>query len=88
MASNDEFIILQDENGTEVKFELLDTVDYLGENYVVLLAEDDDSQVYIFKYIQDDGSDSAEYLGIDDDEVIEAVFDVFKQRYKDEIDFN
>lgn len=87
-VNDDEIIILRDETGCETRFELLDTVEYLGESYVVLLAEDDDTQVVILKYTQDDASDGAIYSGIDDAEIIDEVFEIFKQRYKDEISFD
>jgi len=38
----EDIIILVDENGVEQEFELLDTIEYEGERYVVLIQEDED----------------------------------------------
>ncbi len=38
----DDIIILVDENGEEQEYELLDTVEYEGGRYVVLIQDDDD----------------------------------------------
>ena len=68
---DDNIIILNDENGEEVRFEFLDLIEYEGERYVVLLpveehhhaegedgdAEDDAGEVVILK---------VEHLNLDD----------------------
>ena len=38
----DDIIILVDENGEEQEYELLDTVEYEGGRYVVLIQDEDD----------------------------------------------
>ena len=38
----DDIIILVDENGEEQEYELLDTIEYEGGRYVVLIQDDDD----------------------------------------------
>ena len=57
-------IILNDENGNEVKFEFLDLIEYESEDYVVLLpvledGEEDDGEVVILK-VDDSDADSDE----------------------------
>lgn len=83
-------ITLEDDLGNEEEFEFLDVVDYEGEEYVVLLPlseeESDESEVMILK-IESLDDETETYAGIDDDELIENVFEVFKERYKDEYDF-
>ena len=37
----EDIIILVDENGEEQEFELLDTVEYEGERYVVLIQDEE-----------------------------------------------
>ena len=46
----EDIIILVDENGEEQEYELLDTVEYEGERYVVLIQDDDD-EVSILKEV-------------------------------------
>ena len=83
-------ITLEDDLGNEEEFEFLDVVDFEGEEYVVLLPlseeESDESEVMILK-IESLDDETETYAGIDDDELIENVFEVFKERYKDEYDF-
>ena len=86
----DNIIILNDENGNEVKFEFLDLVELDEEEYVVLLpvseeGEEDEGEVVILK-LEDTDEDSEEesYVGVDDEEILNKVFAIFKEKYKDE----
>lgn len=89
----DNIVILNDEDGNEVKFEFLDLVDYENEQYVVLLPmaeddEEDDGEVVILKLEDtDDDSDEESYVSVDDEEVLMKVFEIFKDKFKDEFDF-
>lgn len=84
----DNIITLNDENGDEVRFEFLDLVEYEGEKYVVLLPEDGDGEVVILR-LDDTDLDSEEdtFLGVEDEETLQAVFGIFKEKYKDELEF-
>ena len=84
---NDNIVTLNDEFGNEVQFEFLDLVEYNGEEYVVLLpADDEDGEVVILKVEElDDDKDS--YTSIEDEDILMAVFQIFKDKFKDEFDF-
>ena len=84
---NDNIVTLNDEFGNEVQFEFLDLVEYNGEEYVVLLpADDEDGEVVILKVeALDDDNDS--YTSVEDEDILMAVFQIFKNKFKDEIDF-
>ena len=73
----DDIIILVDENGDEQEFEVLDTVEYEGNRYVVLISNDDD-EVTILKILSDDGDD-LELISCEDD-VTEEVYHIFKEK--------
>ena len=83
-----EIITLEDDLGNEKDFEFLDVVEYEGEEYIILLPADDDeqSEVMILK-IESVDDDNENYIGIDDEEILQKVFDIFKERYKDDFDF-
>ena len=84
-----EIITLEDDLGNEKDFEYLDTVEYDGEEYIVLLPadeDDDDNEVMILRVDSLNDEDET-YSGIDDEAVLQAVFDIFKERYKDDFDF-
>ena len=89
----DNIIVLNDENGEEVKFEFLDLVELDSEEYVVLLpldenGEDDDAgEVVILKVEDTDSDDEESYVSVDDEEVLGKVFEIFKDKFKDEFNF-
>ena len=85
-------IYLNDENGNDVKFEFLDLIEYESEQYVVLLlAEDgdeDSGEVVILKLEDSESEDEESYVSVDDEETLNAVFDIFKEKFKDEFNFD
>lgn len=83
-----EIITLEDDLGNEKDFEFLDVVEYEGEEYIILLPteEDEQSEVMILK-IESVDDDTENYVGINDEETLQKVFDIFKERYKDGFDF-
>ena len=83
-------IVLNDENGEEVPFEFLDLIEYDGEEYVVLLPVEEDEEadeVVILKLEDTESEDEESYVSVDDEEVLNAVFDMFKEKFKDEFNF-
>ena len=89
----DNIIILNDENGNEVKFEFLDLIDFENEHYVVLLpiqeeGEEDDGEVVILKLEDtDEESDEESYVSVEDEDTLMQVFNIFKDKFKDDFDF-
>lgn len=83
-------VTLNDENGNELNFEFLDLIEYKGEEYVVLLPcnePEDDGEVVILR-IEDAGDeDSESYVCVDDENTVNAVFEIFKEKFKDEFNF-
>ena len=88
----DNIVILNDEDGNEVKFEFLDLVELEDEEYVILLPVIDDGveegEVVILK-VEDTDEDSEEesYVSVEDEEILNKVFEIFKERFKDDFDF-
>ena len=88
----DNIVILNDEEGNEVKFEFLDLIELDDEEYVVLLpmVEDDEEEgeVVILK-VEDTDEDSEEesYISVEDETVLNKVFEIFKEKFKDDFDF-
>ena len=55
---NDNIIVLTDEDGTDVEFEFCASIEYEGNEYVVLLpTDDDDGEVVILQVMEDAESD-------------------------------
>ncbi len=89
----DNVVILNDEDGNEVKFEFLDLIDFEDEEYVVLLpmtedGEEEEGEVVILR-VEDKDEDSEEesYVSVEDEATLNKVFEIFKERFKDEFDF-
>ena len=86
-------IVLTDENGNEVRFEFLDLIEYESEEYVVLLpvieeGEEDDGEVVILQVDDsDEDSDEESYTSVDDEQTLTAVFEIFKDKFKEEFNF-
>ena len=90
----DNIVILNDEEGNEVKFEFLDLVELDDEEYVVLLpvteeGEEEEGEVVILKVedTDDEDADEESYVSIEDEEVLNKVFEIFKEKFKDDFDF-
>lgn len=86
----DNIIVLNDEDGAEVKFEFLDLVELEGEEYVVLLPaeeEEEEGEVVILKVEDSESEEEESYVSVDDEEVLNKVFDIFKEKFKDEFNF-
>lgn len=86
----DNIIVLNDENGDEIEFEFLDLIEYEGEEYVVLLPHDEEEEadeVVILKLEDTDSEDEESYVSVDDEEILQNVFEIFKEKFKDEFNF-
>ena len=92
---SDNIITLTDEEGKESNFELLDLVELDNEEYVVLLPVDDEEseepgEVVILK-VEDSDDDSDEetesYVSVEDEETLTKVFEIYKDKLKNEFDF-
>ena len=89
----DNILTLNDEEGNEVEFEFLDLIEYDGEEYVILLPVEDEEdeeepgEVVILKLEDTDNEDEESYVSVDDEEILNAVFEKFKEKFKDDFNF-
>lgn len=80
-----EMVSLFDEDGTEIEFELLDVIDCEGESYAVMLPPEDNEVVIMLLEELNDEEDV--YSPVEDDDTLTAVFELFKEKYKDVFNF-
>lgn len=83
-------IVLNDEDGNEVHFEFLDLIQYEGEEYVILAPaeqDEEEAEVFIFQYEEGDDPNLESYVAITDEEILDAVYAIFKEKWKDEYNF-
>lgn len=82
----DNIIVLTDDEGNDVEFEWLDTIEMNDKSYVVVLpTEEDEEEVVILKIEPEDDEDT--FVGLDDEDEINAVFEAFKEKNKENFDF-
>lgn len=89
LNEEDNIVILNDEDGNDVKFQFLDLIEYNDDNFVVLLPveedDEDDNEVVILK--EDKDAEEESYVSVDDEETLEKIFGIFKDKFKDEFIF-
>ncbi|HCB94677.1 MAG: DUF1292 domain-containing protein [Ruminococcus bromii] len=85
--NEDALITLVDDEGNEVEFEFLDVVEYEGEEYIVLIENDEDADEVVILKINPIDDNTEEYVSIDDEDLLQKLFDIFKKKYEGEINF-
>ncbi len=78
---------LTDENGQETTFEYLDVIEYEGKEYLILLPADDESGEIVILEIEPVDEENENYLSVNDEVLLNAVYDLFKEKYKDILTF-
>jgi uncharacterized protein YrzB (UPF0473 family) len=80
-------VTLIDEEGVEMRFEVLDVIEYEGTDYAVLIADDEEADSVIILRVEVD-ENGAESLDTEHDEkILDAVFAIFVENNRDEFDF-
>lgn len=82
-----DIITLSDENGNDVEFEFLDLINLNDVDYAVLLPTDENEDEVVILRIEDDG-EFENYVSVDDMEILDGVFNIFKERFADVFDFD
>ena len=80
-------LILTDEDGQDVSFEYLDSVDYQGKEYLVLMPSDEAETQIVILEVEPVDDENENYLSVNDEAILDAVYDIFKERYKDVLTF-
>ena len=85
MQEEQNILVLTDENGADVEFEYLDCIDYEGKEYLVLMPMDEDEIVIL--EVEPVDEENENYLSIDDEDLLNTVYGLFKEKYKDILTF-
>ena len=78
-------LTLTDENGEDVNFEYLDCIEYNGVEYLVLMPEE--SNEIVILEVQPVDEENENYLAVENEEILDAVYGIFKERYQDILQF-
>ena len=80
-------LTLTDENGNDVDFEYMDCIEYGGKEYLVLMPAEEDSDEIVILEIEPVDEETENYLSVDDEAVLNAVFGIFREKYQDILTF-
>ena len=80
-------LTLTDENGENVDFEYLDSVEYEGTEYLVLMPAEEAATEIVILAVEPVDDEMENYLSVNDENILNAVYDIFKERYKDVLTF-
>lgn len=79
------YVVLTDEDGNEVEFEHIDTVEVDGATYMAFipaeLAVDEEAEVVILKVVEEDGEEVL--VSVEDDDEADRVFAIVMERVED-----
>lgn len=79
-------VVLTDDEGNDIEFEWLDTVEYNGNNYIVVIPTDEDAEDVVI--LRMEGNEEKEsFVGIDNEKEVNEVFEIFKKKNKDNYEF-
>ena len=79
-------LTLTDENGQDLDFEYLDCIAYQDKEYLVLMPEGEDEIVIM--EIEPVDEENENYLAVEDEAVLDAVYGIFKEKFKDILTFD
>ncbi len=84
---NETYITLTDDNGDDVSSKVIGEVEYQERYFVVLLPFDDEDDGVVILEIMPSDDENGEFLSIDDEELLQTVFEKFKKDYSGEYEF-
>ena len=96
MANNEELLLeeeetsiitLTDENGVDTDFEYLDCIEYNGVEYLVVMPAEEDANEIVILEVEPVDEENENYLAVADEKLLNAVYEIFKERWKDELNF-
>jgi uncharacterized protein YrzB (UPF0473 family) len=80
-------LTLTDENGQDVDFEYLDCIEYQDKEYLVLMPVEEDAEEIFILEVEPVDEENENYLSVSDENVLNAVYGIFKEKYKDVLTF-
>ena len=93
MEENREFYTLTDEDGNEIEFELIGTVEVVGVTYHAMIPADQQGEeqgfyeyVILKTEVDEDGEEML--VTLDDDAEFDKVADIFDDMFSEEIDLD
>ena len=80
-------LTLTDENGVDNDFEYLDCIEYMGKEYLVLMPVDTVETEIVILEVEPVDEENENYLAVEDEKLLNEVYAIFKEKYKDVLTF-
>jgi len=80
-------LTLTDENGVDTDFEYLDCIEYKGTEYLVLMPAEELATEIVILEVEPVDEENENYLSVQDEKLLNEVYAIFKERYKDVLTF-
>ena len=80
-------ITLTDENGVDTEFEYLDCIEYEGKEYLCMIPADEEANEIVILEVQPVDEENENYISVEDGSILAAVYGIFKDRFKDVLEF-
>ena len=87
MEQDESILTLTDENGQEMDFEYLDCLTYEGKESLVLMPADEPSTEIVILEVEPVDEENENYLAVEDEAILDAVYGLFKEKYRDILTF-
>ncbi len=80
-------LTLTDEKGNDTDFEYLDCIEYKGKEYLILMPVDTVETEIVILEVEPVDEENENYLAVEDENLLNAVYAIFKEKYKDILTF-
>ena len=80
-------LTLTDEKGEDTDFEYLDCIEYKGKEYLVLMPVESVETEIVILEIEPVDEENENYLAVEDEKLLNEVYAIFKEKYKDVLTF-
>ena len=81
IQEEDSIVTFVDENGEEITFEFLDSIDYEGKEYLCLLPTEEGNNEVVILEVEPIDEENENYLAVEDEKILEGVYAIFKEHY-------
>lgn len=85
---DEEKIVMLMDDGSEIEFTILEQTRLGGSDYILVTdaPDDEDGECYVMKDVSEDGAEEATYESVEDEKELDAVFKIFEEMLKDEME--
>lgn len=88
LEDDENYLTLTDDDGNDVSFEIIGSVEYSERIFLVAIPfDEEDEDLVIIEVIEGDDEDSEEFIAVEDEALATAVYEEFKKNYEGEYEF-